>query len=156
MVIAMADLGFAARMDDVDLGCNTAGGAKPGFADQSQPGVRVVGHEGLWGVEAVLLERVPDARVSAAGEVITTGVATSDVGADDACEGIVDAIKQRLVGVEVFEDNDARTGEQDLVPFVLKCVGGIRIIVGQDIKVIDGNVRLNGIGKGTLVCGRSL
>lgn len=72
MVVAMGALRDTAGPDDVHLRRHAVTGAQPGGADEGEPRVGVVLHEGDGVLERVLAERVPDPVVgSARGEVVS-------------------------------------------------------------------------------------
>ena len=71
MIVAMRNLGRAARIDDVELRGDLIGGAEPGFAHKRDDRIAVIGGERGGVAQAELLERVPDAVVCARfGEMI--------------------------------------------------------------------------------------
>ena len=131
MVVSMADLRCATRLDDVDLSGDAICWTQPGGTHQGQPRVGVISDERFRVQHAVFLERVPDARISAAGrEVVALGTVGggSSFGGNDVGEDGVDASDEVAIREERFQDEDAGAGEEDVVPFVLEagrgfCVG---------------------------------
>lgn len=65
VVVAMAELWFAAGMDYIDLCGELVGWSKVRLADKGEPGVGVIGDERRGMGKGVLLVGVPDARVTA-------------------------------------------------------------------------------------------
>lgn len=61
VVVAVAGLGRAGGVDDVELGCDAVGWAEVGFGDEREEGVGVVLDKRGGGGKAVLGEGVPDA-----------------------------------------------------------------------------------------------
>lgn len=72
-------------------------------------------------MQAVFGEGVPDAVVCArAGEVVAFLARGLLLVRDDGAVDFVYAVEEGEVGVEVFGDEDAGAGEQDVVPFILE------------------------------------
>ena len=91
VVIAMAELWFSARVDYRDLCGELVGWSEIGLADEGEPGVRVVRDKGGGIGKSVLLEGVPDARITAScGEMVTFGGWRSTLFCDNRFENLVD------------------------------------------------------------------
>ena len=118
MIVAVRHLSRAARVDDVELCGDLIGWPEPGFADQRDDRIAIIGREDRRVAQAQLLERVPDAVIGARlGEMIAAADVAQALFVDDRPVMRVGLIDRGVVGERVADDDDAGPVGQRLDPF---------------------------------------
>lgn len=145
MIIPMTDLGFASWFDDVHLTGDSIRRAQVCFANDFEERVAEVLYETRRVLEAVFGEGVPDPGVGACGgEVVTFCTVLLEFTLDDGLVSRVGGVDGGLIRVEVLEDEDAWSVDEDVVDFILESFF-LRLV---DISaVINWNILLNVAGQ---------